>query len=236
MRQVASSLFATLQLALVGLGVPVAVFARLQDQLHPFQSIDAVLALGIALWLLLAKAAIASGDAVDSRRVNFLSPAWQAQRMVERSVFGVGFGASADDPSSAGLHLLAAAGQVTPDQLPPALIDVSGVDRSHEAERIRVGDDAVVHAIPVLNDLAPAMEPIQETQEYIVARGDTFWSISDVILGDGRLWKTLLEMNFGREVAPGVLLDEEDELRIGWSILLPVVHHEQDEELEVAPA
>lgn len=58
--------------------------------------------------------------------------------------------------------------------------------------------------------------------EYVVRRGDTFWSLAEASLGHGEHWVGLLELNVGREVAEGVFLSEESVLRSGWSLLLPV--------------
>jgi len=48
-------------------------------------------------------------------------------------------------------------------------------------------------------------------------------------LGDGREWGALQELNLGREVAPDVMLAEGEDLRIGWTILIPVLSAEDDD-------
>lgn len=56
---------------------------------------------------------------------------------------------------------------------------------------------------------------------YTVARGDSFWSLAEALLGDGGRWAELHELNVGTEVAPGVLLGEADLLTPGWVIMVP---------------
>ncbi len=56
---------------------------------------------------------------------------------------------------------------------------------------------------------------------YTVARGDTFWSLAERLLGDGSRWVELHDANIGAEVAPGVVLKEGDILVPGWTIAAP---------------
>jgi len=206
MRTATSPLLATLQLAVVGLGVPIALSLRLKQILFPLQIQDALLAAAIIVWLMLAKAVISRCDAMDSARLSHLSPMWLAHRLVDQSMLGAGWFATNVDP--VGLDLVAAAHVPTSDQFPPMLHEVPAADK-------------LPPLIPALDEPPKQTQLINETEEYVVARGDTFWSIAEAILDDGRLWTTLHHLNFGREVAPGVLLDDGDELRIGWSILIP---------------
>lgn len=54
-----------------------------------------------------------------------------------------------------------------------------------------------------------------------VTRGDTYWSLAERYLGDGRQWAALRDLNQGREVAPGTTLTEGEALRRGWELLVP---------------
>lgn len=60
------------------------------------------------------------------------------------------------------------------------------------------------------------------TVSYRVQRGDTYWSLAERHLGDGRRWKAIQDLNLGRRVGPGITLTETDTLRRGWQILVPV--------------
>ena len=62
---------------------------------------------------------------------------------------------------------------------------------------------------------------------HTVECGDTFWSLSENLLGDGSRWNELLEANLGLEVAPGVLLQEEDLLVPGWVVAVPQFEKER---------
>ena len=47
---------------------------------------------------------------------------------------------------------------------------------------------------------------------YVVQKGDTLWSISERLLGSGRRWKEIVEMN------PGLV---PHQLRIGQTLRIP---------------
>lgn len=54
-----------------------------------------------------------------------------------------------------------------------------------------------------------------------IRRGETWWSLAERHLGDGRLWTALRDLNLGLETAPGVLIDQDSVLRPGWRINVP---------------
>lgn len=59
------------------------------------------------------------------------------------------------------------------------------------------------------------------SSEYVVERGDTYWSLAERFLGDGNRWGVIQDLNAGRSVSSGVVLHEGDSLVPGWKILLP---------------
>jgi len=65
-----------------------------------------------------------------------------------------------------------------------------------------------------LEKLAPAAtpEPAPATRSYTVQKGDTLWSISVRMLGNGQRWREIVDLN------PGL---EPTKLRIGQVILIP---------------
>jgi DNA-binding SARP family transcriptional activator/nucleoid-associated protein YgaU len=80
---------------------------------------------------------------------------------------------------------------------------------------------------------APAPPPIpappvtsphdSPTGDYVVQRGDSYWGLAREHLGDGSRWRDMRDANVGRTVAPGrVIGAQDDDLRPGWSIRLPV--------------
>lgn len=65
----------------------------------------------------------------------------------------------------------------------------------------------------------PSAEPMVE---HVVRRGETFWSLAESKLGDGRRWSEIRAVNVGHEVAPGVILGADDMLVRGWRVLMPI--------------
>lgn len=61
---------------------------------------------------------------------------------------------------------------------------------------------------------------------HTVERGDTFWSLAERFLGQGGRWSELLAANLGTEVAPGVVLKEDDLLVPGWVVAIPEFEEE----------
>lgn len=207
------------------IGIPVWLTARLSTGVMEPAPSDLILAVGIAAWMLVSKAILDRNDPVPATANQRYSPRWHAHSLVDQSLIGVGLEGSADALDSR-LYLLAAPVDDVSDQLAPVRAIVE-VGRSREEFS---DDEPGPRAIPVLNIDEPEKPLILATEEYVVARRDTFWSISEAVLDDGRLWTSIQEINIGREVAPGVVLEEDDELRIGWSILIPLVASEYEED------
>ena len=70
-------------------------------------------------------------------------------------------------------------------------------------------------------DLASLHADGQAAEIHVVARGETFWSLAETHLGDGRHWTVLRDLNLGRDVAPGTRMTESSVLRQGWKIAVP---------------
>lgn len=59
------------------------------------------------------------------------------------------------------------------------------------------------------------------TRPHEIQRGETWWSLAERHLGEGRRWTALRDLNLGVEAAPGVLIDQDSVLRPGWRINVP---------------
>lgn len=57
--------------------------------------------------------------------------------------------------------------------------------------------------------------------QHQIQRGETWWSLAERHLGDGRRWADLRDLNLGVEASPGVLVDQDSVLRPGWRINVP---------------
>lgn len=74
---------------------------------------------------------------------------------------------------------------------------------------------------------SPAVGYDGMTAEYRVERADTWWLLAERSLGDGRRWRTIVELNIGREVEPETFVVADSPLRRGWLVLLPVPDNEE---------
>lgn len=220
-----SPLLATLQLLTIGIGVPLWVISRLSGSLMPMRPMDAVLVMAIVCWALLAKAFVEREDTLDSLVAGPGTPLWFARRLVDESVLGVGIVQSEHEPVLSLASTITMPRELQPGELP----EEAAWPGLQVGSMVQVGDRAPA-TMPTLLTREPNLPLIGESEEYIVGRGDTFWSIAEATLGDGRDWTVLLAMNLGREVAPGTTLTDTDELRIGWSILVPVLEVDTEEE------
>lgn len=212
-------LVATLAVAVFLLGVPIACALRLAQGVFPLGTIDLLLAVGIIGWLHFTKAIFDRDNPVDSTRVHRTSLRWQAHALVEASVFGAA-ASIITTPTPLATNRLHQPGDDITDQLPPPMLASSSVPGVLDDPR---GATRSV-AQPILGTHADDDRPeILATETYVVARGDTYWSIAEVTLGEGRFWTAIRDLNIGRQVAPGIELGPEQDLRIGWSVLIPLV-------------
>lgn len=57
---------------------------------------------------------------------------------------------------------------------------------------------------------------------WTVVRNDSLWRIAERALGDGTRWRDVASANIGREVAPGVVFSDPDQvIHPGWVLVLP---------------
>ncbi|MFW6065681.1 MAG: LysM peptidoglycan-binding domain-containing protein [Planctomycetota bacterium] len=104
------------------------------------------------------------------------------------------------------------------DQLSPSESNGQASEQSPQRQRREYSWDepddtpsaATEEARPPEEPLPPEVVPGSTT--YVVKSGDTLWSISERLLGDGQRWREIVEMN------PG--LDPED-MRIGQELRIP---------------
>lgn len=210
-------ILATVQLLAALVGVPIWLVVRLAGG-GAFGPLDLFLLGAVAGWVLLLKGLRSREAWLMPFALERGRPSTQAHALIEQSVFGVGI--IRHDHTGSTLHRLVAPTTPRPDQLPaPLLVSESPV-------AVFGADDAPVHINlrPVVHG-APertGIDAIDVTEHRTVGRGDTYWSIAAEVFGDGRQWKALEELNLGREVAPGVVLEAGADLRIGWSILVPM--------------
>ena len=117
---------------------------------------------------------------------------------------------------------LAASSSALPRPIPPALLHVGPIDWDAPAAVLSGVADA-----PIEWTRPAAAGPLAVTSGvvHVVLRHESFWSIADDALGDGARWREIVEMNSGREVAPGVLFDGTPErLQPGWQLVVPGDH------------
>jgi len=63
--------------------------------------------------------------------------------------------------------------------------------------------------------------PTGKVRDYVVGRRESWVSIAQKTLNDEKRWEEIRDMNLGREVAPGVVLEEDTLLRSGWVLIVP---------------
>jgi len=212
-----SPIVATVLVVAFGVGVPVALILRLAEGILPTQPYDIVLGVAVLAWIFIARAILDRDTPMSTLVENRLSPSRQAHSLVEQSLFGVGFtGRSSDVEPSPRIHRLQSPLDPIESLLPPP-------SPGPRSGRIRggLGEERHARLHPTLHRDDAADPPFPATEDYIVQRGDTFWSIAEQRLGDGRHWKAIERVNLGRQVAPGIELRPGNTLCIGWSVLVP---------------
>lgn len=203
-------IFATVQLLAALVGVPIWLVVRIANS-GGFGPLDLFLVGAVAGWLLLINGLRSREAWLTPFGLERGRPSTQAHALIEQSIFGVGF--VSHDHEAATLHRLVPAAAAPADQLPAPLSLLESAPNAHQINlRPKVQGGHAPDGIDV----------ISETEHRVVARGDTYWSIAAEVFGDGRQWNSLEELNEGREVAPGVVLERGADLRIGWSILVPI--------------
>ena len=74
------------------------------------------------------------------------------------------------------------------------------------------------------NDTQSSSDPASsiDAPTITVRPGDTFWSLSEQLLGDGLRWKEIRTVNLGRSMADGTVINDRTEsLSPGWELILP---------------
>ena len=61
-----------------------------------------------------------------------------------------------------------------------------------------------------------------ETEEYVVERGDSWWTLAVDRLNDGRRWTEIRDLNLNRTMPDGTILTIDAHLLEGFVIVLPV--------------
>ena len=219
-RSLFTPLVATTQVIILVVGVPVWAIVRLTDPVLPTQTLDLALIMALVLWGLMIKALIERTSAIDSVSLGRQSAMWNFHRVVDQSLFGAGL---LDDTQEqlALAHAVHQPTVITASDL-PAELPRTQLERHDES-----ADLPATRSVPVLHSVEPEAPVILATETYTVGRGDSYWSIAEATLGDGRAWQAIQDLNVGREVAPGVVLTasgQREDLRIGWSIPVSYTH------------
>lgn len=230
-RRTRDSIIVTGALVLLLVGAPLKLFARLLEvrtaveggtaPLSALEPLDG-LWLGFALlWLVVAHELIRR--TALPRDVRLLPHHAQSatRQMVELSLFGAGplLGWTTANPD-VGLEWLEAP---TPtSERDAAEYGNPGLGPLPSADD---GEAAALTWAPASTTPLPASStsPSLRTDDYVVKRGDTFWWLAEAIYGDGRHWQKIRDLNLGREVAPGVVMNERSDLSTGWTIAVPVI-------------
>lgn len=217
-------LLAAVPLLAVGIAVPYWAIGRFGGPLLPVRASDLLLLIAILGWVTVVKAFVERNEPVDSLTNGPGTPIWFAHRLVDESLIGVGILRRQPVAPASLATTIVLPRDLAPSELPSER--PPWFDHAHDL----AAEDAPRKTMPTLDVVEPEGPAIDETEVYLVGRGDTWWSIAEETLGDGRDWNALLELNLDREVAPGHTLTHGDELRIGWSILVPLVSSSNEEE------
>ncbi len=163
---------------------------------------------------------------------------WRFDRVVERSLWGSGSlkGWTRSNPNTSLADLREGEAPLTNDA--PSVSNTPIVVAATETQKVRPLAPRL-NRTSSANLVAAAPEPrtapastitklpieISDTPEsaveYVVKRGDTYWSLAERLWGDGSRWNVIQNLNIGRTVSSDVVLVEGISLVPGWNILLP---------------
>lgn len=197
-----------------------------------FQASDIGLVCGVYAWIV-AAAALLEREATPAK--SKIVP-WHLHvfmsDLVEVSAFGVGAWGKAFTVHNPAVNTA----WLTAPTLDPAMLGPE-TNRSRQHAAIdAAGPDLDADDLVVLRRRQKKQSILAgiETTTYEVQRGDTWWSMSEKFISDGRKWKDLLEINIGHEPAPDVVIDDRVNSTplIGWKVLVPaeIIKPEEDEE------
>lgn len=111
-----------------------------------------------------------------------------------------------------------------------AAIPDIGIDQGYQPERFELRSTTSGNESPelVLGVVDPSTSEEQATSTIELDRAATWWQLAEDVYGDGLQWQDLLELNLGRTMPDGTVIDEDVEfLKAGWTIEVPA--SEEDE-------
>ncbi|MCU1395609.1 MAG: hypothetical protein JWM34_4037 [Ilumatobacteraceae bacterium] len=115
---------------------------------------------------------------------------------------------------------LASAASAMPRPIPIMLLSGSPMTWTH----LVADETSTVSAAGPVEQGDAAATPAADAggHVHVVERHESFWSIAADSLGDGARWREIVELNAGREVAPGIVFDgTPDRLQPGWELMVP---------------
>ena len=168
-------------------------------------------ALALLMWVAWIRLAVAVVIEIGARAAGFNAPRvvglGSAQRwaaaLVAAVVLLVGAGPLSAVASASGLG--------------PRPISTALLQTEHQYSVVGIAsstEDAAVPGIAIATD--------SPTRTHTVRRHESFWSIAQDSTGEGIRWREIVDLNSGREVAPGVIFDGTPRrLLPGWELLVP---------------
>lgn len=232
LQRVAISVLATAVLAFILLGVPLVFVGRFASGMSGgFQGQDGLLLVGLYAWVV-ASLAMLQRNAVPEGSI--IVPAFFHQlftEVVEVSFLGAG---TFSTPLISNPHV-DTAWLVAPtfDEAMLAPKGVRGIKRSASSANPGLPDGADLVVLRRRQKKESILAGVKTTT-YEVQRGDTWWSLAEHFVSDGRKWKDLRDINIGHSPAADVVIDERANATplIGWQILVPAEIIEPAEEVD----
>lgn len=198
-----------------------AVLVRRLMQLSSGQSLwlgDTVVGLWFVLVVMVAVGVLRQGR--TPRRLWFL-PTWgqnALRHVLEASAFGVGplRGWTLTNPAADLRQLVQPEppGPISP-AAGPEPISAPHAATDHTRQRARP------NRTPEARPHRPEPRPVVAISAHRVQRGETWWSLAERYLGEGKQWGAIRTLNLGREVEPGIVIDDDTVLRPGWQVQVP---------------
>jgi DNA-binding SARP family transcriptional activator/nucleoid-associated protein YgaU len=95
------------------------------------------------------------------------------------------------------------------------------------ATAIATPDTATVYQPAAAPTSTPTVEPVRVTTETVtVGERDSWWSLAETHLDDGRRWREIRELNLDRTLPDGTTIrPDTDQLEPGWPLLVPTDAH-----------
>ena len=226
LRRLLGSYLATVAIVAVVVGLVVALAVRFGQSPGP---LDPVVGLADLVFVPWAVVAVALAIRVVRQQVR-PRPRWwfpvplqrTLSRLVEVSLFGVGtLGRWTATNPDVGLDRITPPGPVSDEPDPVPFVTDERPSARPEPQRRRSSAAPLPGRALVADDLPLVVTDLRRV-DHVTGRGDTWWSLSERYLGHGRHWVAVLDENRGREVAPGVVVDDDTIVRPGWELRVPV--------------